>query len=587
MNMKKTVAGLAAGVVALSAMASTVSAKNELTYTEEQKAQNKVLDFTSTVYKVTWDAYNEVATVAGNYTTQTVNSTLTFKLADAKNVEAATLIVTGLKSGALTTERDYAYNLVKNADGNWQITIVPVGTAITSGTIDLKAFTTLSAIRLVYKVSDSSKAKKADADTLAGTNITTTVSVTPSLTAGSTVASTYTVNGLVFTAPSGVTTVETAVGATPSVTKSTDGKTLTVIDTVAGTAPGLAAKLVAAGATVVTAAPYVAAATAAATVPSATFTVAAADTAVSDQFISEFNGATLRTINGGTVADASIVHGFTVSGYHSKVDNGVVSVVSEDSLYVLNQVSNAVEDNANAWNAGGLNVDSKGGAYKNDVNIKSYYNGAYFTGTSADVSVANKNTLNTAKVGAVSGMKLNNLLPYIQTMIGDAKGATVTFGLYDGSTTTDGKSAGAIDLESIAKLSSASSADDFSIALNYSSSRNFKKGAVRDNNKFVFNWDDLKSGLAAGTIYEMAFRVGAGKTFTIDTITIDVPAKTLADLSAGESVADTAASIAAPAASESVATEAAKNPTTGNAPIALAVIPVAIIAAAVIAKKRG
>ncbi|MBZ4671491.1 MAG: hypothetical protein JG769_1795 [Oscillospiraceae bacterium] len=89
-----------------------------------------------------------------------------------------------------------------------------------------------------------------------------------------------------------------------------------------------------------------------------------------------------------------------------------------------------------------------------------------------------------------------------------------------------------------------------------------------------------------------------GSKIYLKSITVKGPAESAEVLSAGESVSDTTAAItsatAATAATTTAAateatttTAAASNPKTGNAPVALAVIPVAIAAAAIIAKKRG
>jgi hypothetical protein len=84
-----------------------------------------------------------------------------------------------------------------------------------------------------------------------------------------------------------------------------------------------------------------------------------------------------------------------------------------------------------------------------------------------------------------------------------------------------------------------------------------------------------------------------GDTYTLSSITFKADAESYTSLSAGESVADTTAAITSAteattaAATEDTTTAAASNPKTGNAPVALAVIPVAIAAAAIIAKKRG
>ncbi|MDN5378514.1 MAG: hypothetical protein PWQ76_769 [Clostridiales bacterium] len=86
-----------------------------------------------------------------------------------------------------------------------------------------------------------------------------------------------------------------------------------------------------------------------------------------------------------------------------------------------------------------------------------------------------------------------------------------------------------------------------------------------------------------------------GSKIYLKSITVKGPAESTDVLSAGESVADTTAAITTAAteatttaaATEATTTAAASNPKTGNAPVALAVIPVAIAAAAIIAKKRG
>jgi hypothetical protein len=84
-----------------------------------------------------------------------------------------------------------------------------------------------------------------------------------------------------------------------------------------------------------------------------------------------------------------------------------------------------------------------------------------------------------------------------------------------------------------------------------------------------------------------------GKTIDLKSITVKGGSESTDVLSAGESVADTTAAITSATeattapATEATTTAAASNPKTGNAPVALAVIPVAIAAAAIIAKKRG
>jgi hypothetical protein len=123
----------------------------------------------------------------------------------------------------------------------------------------------------------------------------------------------------------------------------------------------------------------------------------------------------------------------------------------------------------------------------------------------------------------------------------------------------------------------------------------------------AFNWSDFVKSATSGTstlgdisnklddIYVMVDAKDANSNkIALKSITVKGPAETSDILSAGESVADTTAAITSAteatttaAATEATTTAAASNPKTGNAPVALAVIPVAIAAAAIIAKKRG
>lgn len=143
-------------------------------------------------------------------------------------------------------------------------------------------------------------------------------------------------------------------------------------------------------------------------------------------------------------------------------------------------------------------------------------------------------------------------------------------------------------------LSSVTSGKDFGIMVN-DSNRLVQTGVLKDY-AITFKWDDIvnQTGLyinSAGLIRNI--KVKAAKDLVLESINVKVPGLTYDTLSAGESVADTTAAITSAtaadttAATEATTTAAASNPKTGNAPVALAVIPVAIAAAAIIAKKRG
>lgn len=124
----------------------------------------------------------------------------------------------------------------------------------------------------------------------------------------------------------------------------------------------------------------------------------------------------------------------------------------------------------------------------------------------------------------------------------------------------------------------------------------------------TFDWGAITKAATSGTgLGDVSYRIddiqlafdaddaSAGEDLDLESIEVKGDAETYVELSAGEAAKDSAAAIttAATAAATTApvvaatTTAAAKNPTTGNAPIALAVIPVAIAAAAIIAKKRG
>lgn len=293
--------------------------------------------------------------------------------------------------------------------------------------------------------------------------------------------------------------------------------------------------------------------------------------------------------------DGTVTHGVTMTGYDFDTVKGknlkadgkyedawIASVVAKDTLYKLSNSGN--QDNL-VWN---------GKYFKGAVSGTNWFASESVDGklTEDQYKTLAKDRLWAAKGDAnveETVVRMYNLVGALQDLIGDAKGATLTFSLYTGTTAATEKTPDEIKrYDNVAPLSSSANAEDFCVAVNYNASRNFYSKGVAKDGKIVINWDDVTKGLAAGTIWEMAIRIGSGKSFCVDSITVDVPAKTLADLSAGEAAEETTVALdttAAPAADATTA--AAANPTTGNAPIALAVIPVAIIAAAVVAKKRG
>lgn len=186
-----------------------------------------------------------------------------------------------------------------------------------------------------------------------------------------------------------------------------------------------------------------------------------------------------------------------------------------------------------------------------------------------------------------------NMLKEIQSLIGDAKGATLTFNVYSTSATDEGKGVNKFSGGTDAPLASSASAEDFAFAVNTQSSNKFYQAKNMVDGKITLNWDDITQGLAAGTIMNGAIRISAGKAFQIDSISLNVPAKTLADLTVGEGTTGSEESLGGEASSEAASSEAASSeapattsPATGNAPIALAAIPVALAAAVVVAKKR-
>lgn len=287
----------------------------------------------------------------------------------------------------------------------------------------------------------------------------------------------------------------------------------------------------------------------------------------------------------GTTGSSEVVHGVTFTGlnastYKTTTDKYIGAVTKQDTIYYLGN-PNAQDQNA-----------------RNDYNIvmwdgKSSYIHSFKEEMTSETPLAKEADAKNAIAAAakrnddIKNVAWNSMLKEVQSLIGDAKGATVSFGVYTATTTDAGRGNDTFNRETDAPLVSGATAQDFGLAVNTQSSNKFYSAANMKDNKITLSWDEITQGLAAGTIIDGAIRIGAGKKFVIDSLTVDVPAKKLADLSAGEAAEETTVALETTAAPAADTTAAAANPTTGNAPIALAVIPVAIIAAAVVAKKRG
>ena len=212
-------------------------------------------------------------------------------------------------------------------------------------------------------------------------------------------------------------------------------------------------------------------------------------------------------------------------------------------------------------------------------------------GTTTDVQI--KSAAGSVKENDVSGFEVKG--EALQTIknsvdivdfIGNKKGATLTFSFKEIDGVEDGTGFKWNDFGSaVAK---------FGVALNAGSTYRLQSAKAIDASALTatFDWDSLVSGsgLAINAIGLANISVGTteGK-LEITSVKVDVPAKVYTDIAAGEDVKDSASEIVttAPVVTEATTTAAATNPKTGNAPIALAVIPVAIAAAAIIAKKRG
>jgi len=668
MNMKKAFAGVLASVVAISAMATTmVSAKNELTYTTDQKAYNKTWDFTGNLYKVTWDntfksefaaastptvvtpgspaSVTPTATAGGAattgsisfsnasttaYTVDTVINAASFGIAYNPATHVITINTTAASQTILATSFDAAWaaagipaTLTHTVTGGTGFytgssaavagTLIAAGVAVPAvpavmGYTPGNAFAgTAGASTLRFKFTDPTKTeidsakltvtgyKSYDWKDIAGaaTNrdpvsgdyfykdlVTTTYSLTKdgdywivkSVANSGNPTSAGTIDLSSFLA---ITKVEAAYTAFTK--KDADGKDLDTkakADSIADANHEVTLNVDQIGA--------------------------------NTSFASIITAMNNRTINSekGKVGSPEKTHGVTMTGYDvetsaAKVqvagdwkDGWQAKVVAKDTLYNLTTATNTVGD----WNGTYYKNTLSTGSDISDTTAGFCYKGFTAGGktynTDDEMKTWAKASLASTKVFGDNTknnvVKLKELCGAIQDNIGDAKGATLTFSLYTESAAASEKTPDEIKRSGdIAPLSSSSSAEEFCVAINGTASRNYYAKGVAKDGKIVINWDDVTKGLAAGQIFEMSIRIGSGKSFCIDSITVDAPAKTLADLSAGEAAEETTVALDTTAAPAADTTAAAANPTTGNAPIALAVIPVAIIAAAVVAKKRG
>ncbi|HNX63555.1 MAG TPA: hypothetical protein PKI60_00005 [Oscillospiraceae bacterium] len=287
----------------------------------------------------------------------------------------------------------------------------------------------------------------------------------------------------------------------------------------------------------------------------------------------------------GTVGSSEVVHGVTFTGlnastYKTTTDKYIGAVTKQDTIYYLGNPNTTAQ-----WERNDYGIVSWDG--------KSSYIHSFKEEMTSETPLAKETDAKNAIAAAakrnddIKNVAWNSMLKEIQSLIGDAKGATVSFGVYTATTTDAGRGNDTFNRETDAPLVSGATAQDFALAVNTQSSNKFYSAANMKDNKITLSWDEITQGLAAGTIIDGAIRISGGKKFVIDSLTVDVPAKKLADLSAGEAAEETTVALETTAAPAADTTAAAANPTTGNAPIALAVIPVAIVAAAVVAKKRG
>lgn len=128
------------------------------------------------------------------------------------------------------------------------------------------------------------------------------------------------------------------------------------------------------------------------------------------------------------------------------------------------------------------------------------------------------------------------------------------------------------------------------MVINNTLSRQFSDVDVFDwgTNTLTFDWDSLTEGRildASVNVFRYGFITGTKVEWA--KLQVTVPAQEAVDVAPDAAITVVEETTAAPVVTEAPVVTAAPvaNPTTGNAPIALAVIPVALAAAAIVAKK--
>lgn len=237
-----------------------------------------------------------------------------------------------------------------------------------------------------------------------------------------------------------------------------------------------------------------------------------------------------------------------------------------------------------------------------DGNQSSYAASGYWAGTGR---------YKDAKGLAFEDLKAN-LTRYVVDIVGNSKGSTLTFNMVRASEEpfTYNKSGSLDDFGW--NFNGGKAADNFAIGINSQRTSAIQMSASASGNtdtSIEISWDKLveRSGLAVNALglIDDIFIASDDPTYHIGSLDVYRPANTFEDLSAGEPTVDSedtlssvdttvatseAPVVTAPAvdttAAPATTPTVTPNPGTGNAPIALAVIPVAIAAAAIIAKKR-
>ena len=160
-------AGIIASVVAISAMATTmVSAKNEITYTQDQKAYTKTWDFTGTKYPVTWtgDALKNLGATYVQASDAADVITFTFN----NPVDAASIKLVGeVTIGATASTQEKTINLKKVDATHYTLELKATASTTTAGVFPVGYFNDGNIISTLSYTVSSGFAKKDAADTAA------------------------------------------------------------------------------------------------------------------------------------------------------------------------------------------------------------------------------------------------------------------------------------------------------------------------------------------------------------------------------------------------------------------------------------